>query len=256
MKNLELLKPIVFVDLETTGLNPSSDRIVEVSLLKIHADGHEDYLAELINPGIPIPEEATAIHGISDSDVAGKPTFKHCASQIKEFIGDHDIGGFNVKRFDLPLLETEFRRAAIKFSRGNRAIVDAQVIYHLFEKRDLEAAYYKYCGKQLDKKHRSDVDVRATVEILDAQVSFYTELPRDTVGLHQLCCAPGESNWIDASGRFVAVEGEITFNFGKYKGKRLKDIAKKDPSYLDWILHNPDFSLETQEIVLKALDEI
>lgn len=246
---------MIFIDLETTGLNPWSDRIVEVTLLKVSPNGKEEFITKVINPEIPIPQEVTAIHGISDADVDGKPTFKQCADEIKQFIDDCDISGFNVKRFDLPLLETEFRRVGVKFSRGNRAIIDAQVIYHRFEKRDLEAAYYKYCGKKLDESHSSGIDVRATMEILDAQISFYEELPKDVPGLHEFCCTPGESNWIDTSGRFIAVDGEITFNFGKYKNKRLKDIAKSDPSYLDWMLHKSDFSLEAQEIVLKALDE-
>jgi DNA polymerase-3 subunit epsilon len=247
MKNLKLLKPMVLIDLETTGLNPWSDRIVEVTLLRLDPDGNEELFTKLINPCIPIPEEATAIHGISDSDVADKPTFKQCANDIREFIRDYDIGGFNVKRFDLPFLETEFRRAAIKFSRQNRSIIDAQVIYHKFERRDLEAAYRKYCGKELDNRHSSVVDVRATVEILDAQISLYNELPRDVCGLHEFCCAPGESDWVDTSGRFVTLEGEITFNFGKHKGERLKDIAKSDPDYLDLsitIIYDPPLTTD------------
>lgn len=255
MKNLRLLKPIVFIDLETTGLNLSSDRVVEITLLKLDPDGNEKFLTKLISPEIPIPEEATAIHGISDSDVAGELTFTQCAEEIREFMGDSDIGGFNVKGFDLPLLETEFRRAGIKFSRQSRSIIDAMVIYHKFEPRDLRAAYHKYCEKELSNSHSSVADVRATVEILDAQISLYDELSNDVCGLHEFCCAPGESNWVDTSGKFVTIQGEITFNFGKYKGERLKDIAKSDRDYLNWILHKSVFPLEVQEIVLKVLDD-
>jgi DNA polymerase-3 subunit epsilon len=254
MKNLRLLKPIAFVDLETTGLNPWSDRIVEATFLKIHPDGNEELISKLINPEVPIPEEATAIHGITDSDVAGKPNFKQCGAELTAFIADCDIAGFNVKRFDLPFLETEFRRAGIDFSRQNRSIIDAQVIYHKLEQRSLEAAYQKYCGKELGGAHRSVVDVRATVEILDAQISSYAELPKDVCGLHEFCCGPGESNWVDPLGKFIMVEDEITFNFGRYKGERLTDVAKNHPDYLDWILHKRDFSLEVQEIVLRALN--
>lgn len=245
----------MFLDLETTGLNPWSDRIVEITLLKLYPDGHEEFITDLVNPEIPIPEEAKAIHGIEDSDVADKPTFKQRARYIRDFIGDSDVGGFNVKRFDLPFLETEFRRAAIEFSRQNMSIVDAQVIYHRFEQRDLKAAYHKYCGKELGDVHSSAVDVRATVDILDAQISSYDELPKDVCGLHEFCCAPGESNWVDTTGRFAIVEGEIAFNFGKHKGERLEDVAKNNPDYLDWMLHKSDFSLEVQEIVLKALND-
>jgi len=255
MKNLKLLKPIIFIDLETTGLNPWSDRIVEATFLKIYPDGSEELITKLINPEVPIPDEATAIHGITDSDVAGKPNFNQCSAELIAFIADCDIAGFNVKRFDLTFLETEFRRAGANFSRQNRSIIDAQVIYHKLEQRSLEAAYQKYCGKELSGDHRSVADARATVEILDAQTSSYDELPQDVCGLHEFCCGPGESNWVDTMGRFITVGGEITFNFGKHKGERLKDVVESAPDYLDWILHKSDFSLEVQEIVLSALND-
>jgi len=254
MKNLELVKPIVFIDLETTGLNPWSDRIVEAAFLKINTDGERESLTKLINPEIPIPAEATAIHGITDSDVAGEPNFKQHSAELVDFIADCDIAGFNVKRFDLPFLETEFRRAGINFSRQNRSILDALVIYHKLEQRNLEAAYQRYCGKELSGGHSSLADVTATVEILDAQIAFYAELPKDVCGLHEFCCEPEETNWVDPLGRFITIEDEIIFNFGKYRGDRLKDVAQSDPGYLQWILHKPDFSLEVHEIVLRALD--
>ncbi len=255
MKNLKLLKPIMFIDLETTGLNPWSDRIVEATFLKIHPDGNRELVTKLINPEVPIPEEATAIHGITDSDVAGKPNFGQCSAELAGFIADCDIAGFNVKRFDLPFLETEFRRAGVDFSRQNRSIVDALVIYHKFEQRSLEAAYQRYCGKELSGGHSSLADAEATVEILDAQISLYAELPKDVCGLHEFCCDPGESNFVDKLGKFIIVEDEITFNFGQHKGERLKDVAKSAPDYLGWILHKKDFSLEVQEIVLRALND-
>lgn len=255
MKNLKLLKPIIFIDLETTGLNPWSDRIVEATFLKIHPDGNRELVTKLINPEVPIPEDATEIHGITDSDVAGKPNFNQCSAELIAFIADCDIAGFNVKRFDLPFLETEFRRAGVDFSRQNRSIIDALVIYHKFEQRNLEAAYQRYCGKELSDGHSSIVDVRATVEILDAQISLYAELPKDVCGLHEFCCELGESNFVDKQGKFIFLEDEITFNFGQHKGERLKDVAKSAPDYLKWILHKSDFSLEVQEIVLRALNE-
>jgi DNA polymerase-3 subunit epsilon len=255
VKNLKLLKPIVFIDLETTGLNPWADRIVEATFLKFYPDGNSELITKLINPEVPIPDEATAIHGITDSDVAGKPNFKQCSAELVAFIADCDIAGFNVKRFDLTFLETEFRRAGVNFSRQNRSIIDALVIYHKLEQRNLEAAYQRYCGKELCGGHSSIADVRATVEILDAQISLYAQLPKDVCGLHEFCCDPGETNWVDPLGRFITIGDEITFNFGKHKGERLKDVAKSDPDYLDWILHKSDFSLEVQEIVLSTLDD-
>ena len=254
MKNLKLDKPIVFIDVETTGLSLSMDRIVEITLLKLYPDGKEESFSKLLNPGMLIPKEATEIHGIKDSDVKDMPSFKVCADDISKFLAQCDLGGFNVKRFDLPLLETEFRRASAVFSRQDRMIVDVQVIYHKFERRDLESAYKKYCGKSLDNKHHSEVDVRATVEILDAQVGCYNDLPKDITGLHSFCCDPTESNWIDAGGKFILVDNKVVFNFGKCKGQCLTDVVKTDRDYLLWIIHQSYFPLDVHEIIIKALD--
>ena len=143
----------------------------------------------------------------------------------------------------------------LKLLRQDGGIVDLQVIYHSYERRDLEAAYFKYCGKKLEGKHRSGVDVKACLEILAAQVGFYDDLPNDIQGLHEFCCSPGESNWIDTTGKFIMLEGDVSFNFGKYKGRLLKEIAEIDRDYLMWILHQPDFPLDAHEIVLGALNE-
>jgi len=153
VKRIILKKPLVFMDLETTGLSPFSDRIVEIALLKLYPDGSEKIVSYLVNPEMPIPEEVTAIHGITDEDVAEKYTFKQLAAKIKGFISNCDMAGFNIKRFDLPFLETEFKRAGIQFSRKDRAVIDSQVIYHLFEKRDLASAYYKYCKEIFPSVH-------------------------------------------------------------------------------------------------------
>jgi DNA polymerase-3 subunit epsilon len=173
MRSLLLTKPLVFIDIESTGLNPYADRIVEISLLKVSPDGSEEFMSNLVNPGIPIPSETIEIHGIGDDDVKDKPAFSEIADTINKFISDCDIAGFNIKRFDLPMLETELRRAGIELSRQGRGIVDLQVIYHSYEQRDLEAAYLKYCGKKLEGMHRSGVDVKACLEILMAQVGLY-----------------------------------------------------------------------------------
>ena len=251
MKNLRLNRPIAFVDVETTGLSVSQDRIVELTVLKIHPDGTEELKSARLNPTIPIPEEATAIHGITDEDVADKPEFRRYASSLLSFLADCDLGGFGVQRFDLPILEAEFKRAGHTFSRQRRQIIDAQVIYHKLEPRDLTAAYRKYCGKQLENAHTSGGDVRASADVLDAQLVSHPELPRDVGGLHEFC-NPIPANAVDAEGKFLWSEGEVVFNFGKYKGKQLKVIAAEDPEYLNWVASS-DFSPEIADLATRAL---
>lgn len=253
MKSLQLDRAIAVIDFETTGINLSADRIVELTILKIHPDGTEEFKSTRINPEIPIPAEATSIHGITDDDVAEKPIFRQYARSLQEFLNDCDIGGFNVKRFDLPILEAEFRRAGVEFSRKGRRIIDTMVIYHKLDPRNLAAAYRKYCGKQLENCHTSDIDVRAAAEILEGQLDMHPELPRDVAGLHEFCCDPEEESWIDAEGKFVWSEGEATFGFGKYKGKSLKEIAGIDFEYIQWIV-GADFPAEVREIAVKALN--
>lgn len=252
MKNLQFDRPIAFIDLETTGLSLSSDRIVELTVLKIHPDGSEMLRSVRINPEMSIPKAATAIHGITDEDVADKPRFRQYASSLRDFLDGCDIGGFSVKRFDLPLLEAEFRRVGVEFSRQGRCILDTQVIYHKLEPRDLAAAYRKYCGKELKASHTSEADVRAAVEILECQLDMQTELPRDVTGLHSFC-NPEVANWIEPEGKFVWAEGEAILGFGRYKGKPLKEVATIDSEYLQWIASG-DFSAGTKEIAIKALE--
>ena len=251
MKNLKLDRPIAFIDVETTGLSPSWDRIIELAVLKVHPNGTEELNTVRINPEMPIPPETSRIHGITDGDVADKPRFKQYASSLRDFFGDCDIGGFGVKRLALPILEAEFRRAGVKFSRGGRRIIDAQVIFHKLEPRDLSAAYRKYCGKELEDGRTSQGHVRAAGEVLDAQLQHYLDLPRDVAGLHDFC-EPREPHWIDAEGKFVWSEQGAAFGFGQYKGKLLKEIASLDPDYLDWIAGG-DFSDEVKKLALDAL---
>lgn len=252
MKNLQLDRPIAFIDVETTGLSPYSDRVVELSILKVHPDGAEEYKSHRINPGIPIPAEATAVHGITDADVAGELAFQRYARSIRDFLEDCDIAGFNVIRFDLPCLEAEFARANVEFSRQGRYLVDSQVIYHKRDPRDLKAAYRKYCGKEIEGAHSAEEDAKATAQVLDGQLEMYQDLPRDVSGLCALCYQV-EENCVDAEGKFVWVEGEVVCNFGRHKGRLLKEIAVDNPGYLEWISHG-DFSIEVKEIANKALD--
>ena len=252
MKHLILDRPIAFIDVETTGLNPYSDRIVELSILKIHPDGTNEYHSRTINPGIPIPPDATAIHGITDEDVANKPQFGQYAKSIRNFLEGCDIAGFNVIRFDLPFLETEFARANVEFSRQGRYLIDSQIIYHQRDPRDLQAAYQKYCGKEMANAHRAEEDAKAAAEILDGQLEIYQDLPRDVAGLGALCYKV-EENIIDAEGKFIWSDGEAVCNFGKHKGRLLREIAVENPDYLEWISHG-DFSIEVREIAIKALN--
>lgn len=253
LKNLRLERPIAFIDVETTGLKPYSDKIVELSILKVYPDGSEEFKSHKINPQIPIPVEATAIHGITNVDVANDPTFSQCAKGIRDFIDGCDIGGFNVIGFDLPFLETEFTRAKVEFSRQGRYLVDSQVIYHKRDPRDLAAAYSKYCGKELKNAHSAEADARASAEILDGQLEVYQDLPRNVSELYPFCYETKENN-VDTEGKFIWVNGEAVCNFGKkYRGCKLKDLASQDPSYLHWII-GADFSSEVQKMAANALD--
>ncbi len=253
MKHLQLDRPIAFIDVETTGLNPYSDRIVELSILKIHPDGTEKYESHRINSGMPIPAETTAVHGITDADVADEPSFRQYARGIRDFLNDCDIGGFNVIRFDLPLLEAEFRRSGVEFSRQDRYLIDSQVIYHQCDPRDLRAAYQKYCGKEMKNAHSAEEDAKAAAEVLNGQLEMHQDLPRNVPELSALCYEVNKNN-IDAEGKFIWSEGEAVCNFGKqYKGHKLKDISMEDPGYLEWIA-SAEFSPEVKELVTKALE--
>jgi len=252
LKNLNLERPIAFIDVETTGLDPHSDRIVEISMIKVRPDGEEEHFSHRINPGIPIPPGVTAIHGISDEDVAGEPTFRQRAKKIRDFLDGCDIGGFNVIGFDLPCLESEFERAGLKFSREGRYLVDTQVIYHQREPRDLKSAYMKYTGKKMANHHRSEEDARASAEVLVGQLKMYPDLPKSVAELGELCCRNNE-NCVDREGKFISVEGEAVCNFGrKHKGRRLREIAEQDPDYLFWITR-ASFSAVVHAVAAKAL---
>lgn len=178
MQHLALDRPLVFIDLETTGLSPVTDRIVEVAMIKVHPDGRRETLARRVNPGVPIPEGAGRVHGITDADVAGAPSFAGIADEVLAFIADADLAGFNIQRFDLPVLQRELATADRHLAMEGRAVVDAQVIYHRKVPRDLAAAYRLYCGKELVGAHGAAADIEACLEVLDAQLAAYPDLPR------------------------------------------------------------------------------
>ncbi|MFC1901866.1 exonuclease domain-containing protein [Chloroflexota bacterium] len=258
LKNLKLERPMAFIDLETTSNRYYVDRIIEFSVLKIWPDGTEEYKSRRVNPQMPIAAEATSKHGITNSDLKGEPTFRQLAKGICEFLEGCDLSGFNILEFDLPLLEHEFERAGIEFSRDNRQIADSMAIFHMREPydsdnpRNLKAAYQKYCGKELTNAHSADSDVKASAEVLDGQLEMYGDLPCDAKGLCAVCLK-GRENYIDIEGKLVWVDGEAVCNFSKdHKGHRLKDIAEENPGFLSWILDR-EFSPQVKDIASKAL---
>jgi DNA polymerase-3 subunit epsilon len=244
--NLNLTKPICFFDLETTGINITNDRIVEISILKVHPDGKEERYTRLVNPTIPIPAEVTKVHGITDTDVADKPTFNELAKEIYQMIKDSDLGGFNSNRFDIPLLAEEMLRAEVDFDMKNRVSVDVQTIFHKMEQRTLSAAYKFYCDKNLDDAHSAEADTFATYEVLKAQLSKYDELKNDTKFLAEFST---RKQFADFAGFIVFNKNnEECFSFGKHKGKRVEDVLNDEPGYFGWLL-NADFPLYTKKVL-------
>ena len=246
---LNLKNPLVFFDLETTGTNINSDRIVEICYLKVWPNGNEEAKTLRINPEMHIPEQASAVHGIYDEDVVDCPTFKDVAKNIAHDIEGCDLAGFNSNRFDIPVLAEEFLRAGIDIDLNRRKFVDVQVIYHKLEQRTLSAAYKFYCGKNLEDAHTAEADTRATYEVLKAQLDHYPEdLKNDIEFLSEY------SNFnknVDFAGRIIYNDkGEEVFNFGKYKGIPVTEVFHKDPGYYNWILQG-DFTLNTKNVLTK-----
>lgn len=243
---LNLTKPICFFDLETTGVNITTDRIVEISILKVYPNGTEESKTWLVNPEMPIPKEVTAIHGIDDAKVANEPTFKELAKEIYNMIKDSDLGGFNSNRFDIPLLAEEMLRANIDFDMKNRLAIDVQTIFHKMEQRTLSAAYKFYCNKNLDDAHSAEADTKATFEVLKAQVEKYDELENDTKFLAEFS---SRRKFADFAGFIVYnKEGQECFSFGKHKGKTVTEVLEKEPGYFGWLL-NADFPLYTKKVL-------
>ena len=244
--NLKLHKPLCVFDLETTGVQVAKDRIVEISILKVNPDASRESKTWLVNPGMPIPPETSAIHGITDEKVKDAPTFKEIASKLMDMIAGTDLGGFNSNRFDVPLLAEELLRAGFDFDLNKFKLVDAQTIFHKMEPRNLTAAYQFYCKKELVNAHSAEADVLATFEVLDAQVGHYDDLPNDIASLSEIS---SHHKFADLAG-FIAFDKEDkeTFTFGKYKGKRVKEVFQKDLGYYGWI-QNADFPLYTKKVL-------
>ena len=246
---LNLKNPIVFFDLETTGTNINSDRIVEICYLKVYPNGNEESKTMRINPEMHIPEASTAVHGIHDEDVADCPRFKDVAASIARDIEGCDLGGFNSNRFDIPVLAEEFLRAGVDIDLNRRKFVDVQVIYHKLEQRTLSAAYKFYCHKNLEDAHTAEADTRATYEVLQAQLDRYPDVLKNDISF--LADYSSFNRNVDFAGRMVYDDkGVEVFNFGKYKGVPVAEVLRKDPGYYSWILQG-DFTLNTKQMLTR-----
>lgn len=243
---LNLKRPIVFFDLETTGVDTARDRIVEISLVKVMPDGQEIVKTRRINPGMHIPEEASAIHHITDEDVKDCPQFAQIARSLAQFLEGCDFGGFNSNRFDLPVLVEEFLRAGVDVDFKRRRFIDVQNIFHKMEQRTLIAAYKFYCDKNLEEAHSAEADTLATYEVLKAQLDRYPELQNDVAALAEFST---RDKTADYAGRILLNEkGEEIFGFGKYKGRKVEEVFDSEPSYYAWMM-NGDFPLYTKKVI-------
>jgi len=265
---LKLRNPLICFDLETTGINISKDKIIEIAAIKINPDGTRAEKVHRVNPEIPIPKEASLIHGIYDEDIKNEPTFKQLAKELAQFFEGSDLAGFNILKFDVPLLAEEFLRVGVDFEISNKKLLDAQRIFHMMEKRNLSAAYHFYCNKSLVDAHSALADTLATIDVFDEQIRRYENqevidlkgkkvgiIENDMGKIHNLT----NRNMVDLAGRMVFNdEGEEIFNFGKHKGKKVIEVLSSEPSYYDWILKN-DFSLDTKrkltQIKLRAFNQ-
>lgn len=244
---LNLKNPIVFLDLETTGVDPVVDRIVEISMVKVHPDGRKEVKTRRINPEMPIPPQATAVHGISDEDVKDCPKFKEIAKSLAAWIEGADMAGYNSNKFDIPVLAEEFLRAGVDVNLKKRKFVDVQNIFYRMEQRTLVAAYKFYCGKELVDAHSAEADTMATYEVLKAQLDRYPEeLQNDVEFLSEFS---QRDNSVDFAGRIVYNENGVEcFGFGKHKGRPVCDVFREEPSYYSWMM-NGDFPAYTKKVI-------
>ena len=252
MSTLQLKRPIVFFDLETTGTDNAKDRIVELAFIKLMPDGRKEKYVKRINPGMPIPPESTVFHGITDEDVKNSPSFKQIAHELYEWLRGCDMGGYNSSKFDLPLLAEEFLRAGVNVDFTERNMVDVQQIFFKMEARTLSAAYAFYCNKQLENAHSAEADITATIEVLEAQLEKYTDIASDVPGLHKFTHT---DEYVDYARRMVMKDGHPVFNFGKHKGRKVEEIFTAEPQYYDWMMQ-ADFSLHTKQKISEILNKM
>jgi len=243
---LNLKNPIIFFDLETTGINIAADRIVEISYLKVDQNGNETSKTLRVNPGIPIPEKVTAIHGITNEDVKDAPSFNEIAKSLAREFEGCDLGGYNSVKFDIPLLAEEFLRAGVDVDLKRKKFIDVQVIFMKMEPRTLAAAYKFFVDKELDNAHSAEADTRATYEVLQAQLDRYPNLEND---MGKLAEFSAHTRNVDFAGRIVLDDNDVeVFNFGKYRGKPVSEVLDKDPGYYGWMM-NGDFPLYTKKVL-------
>lgn len=253
MATLNLQKPLAFFDLETTGTNVGADRIVEISILLVRPDGSKNVFTERINPERPIPAETTAVHGITDADVATSPTFAELAPAIFDFIGEADLAGYNSNKFDIPLLYEEFARAGYDLDLKKRRFIDVQNIFHKMEQRTLKAAYKFYCGEELENAHSAEADIKATYEVLLAQLDRYPDLQNDVQHLAEFSVLRKTA---DLMGRIVFNDkGEEVFAFGKHINKPVEWVFETEQSYYDWMMKG-DFPLSTKKVITEIKERM
>lgn len=240
---LQLTKPLAFIDLETTGVNLATDKIIEIAIVKVLPDGKRSVKRKLINPQMPIPKQSSDVHGITDEMVKDAPTFKEVAHELKQMLDGCDIAGYNSNRFDIPMLVEEFLRAEVDFDMKGRRMIDVQNIFHKMEQRTLSAAYKFYCNKVLEGAHSAEVDATATHEILIAQLQRYPDLG---VSIESVLKLIGEEPIVDFARRFVMENGVEIFNFGKYKGRSVAEVLRSEPQYYDWMMKG-DFPQYTKQ---------
>jgi len=248
---LSLIRPIAFLDLETTGVNLSTDRIVEIAIVKIMPDNTRQVKRKLLNPEMQIPVASSDIHGITNEMVKDAPTFKQAGNEIKQFLQDCDLGGYNSNRFDIPILMEEFLRAGMDVDLSNRRMIDVQHIFYSMEPRTLSAAYKFYCQKELINAHSAEVDINATIEVFMSQLERYNQLGNN---VDSILSVIGEEKIVDYARRFSFDEkGVEVFNFGKYKGKSVSDVLKSEPHYYDWMMRG-DFPLHTKQKLTEIMN--
>ncbi len=248
---LDLIRPIAFIDLETTGVNLSSDRIVEIAIVKIMPDQTRVVKRKLINPEMMIPKQSSDIHGITDDMVKDAPTFKQAGNEIKQFLDNCDLGGYNSNRFDIPMLMEEFLRAGMDVDLSTRRMVDVQHIFYTMEPRTLSAAYKFYCQKELENAHSAEADVNATIDVLLSQITRYEKLGNS---VDSILSTIGEEKIVDYARRFLFDDkGVEVFNFGKFKGKSVREVLKSEPQYYDWMMKG-DFPLHTKQKLTEILN--
>jgi DNA polymerase III subunit epsilon len=240
---LQLKKPLAFIDLETTGINLGTDRIIEIAIVKILPDGTKSVKRKVLNPEMPIPRASTEIHGFTDEMVKDFPVFKQVAHELKQMLDACDLAGYNSNRFDIPLLVEEFLRAGVEFDIKGRKLLDVQKIFHQMEQRTLSAAYKFYCNKSLESAHSAEIDASATHEILSSQLERYPALGNTVDSVLKVI---GEEVIVDFARRFIMEEGVEVFNFGKFKGRSVSEVLKAEPQYYDWMMKG-DFPRHTKQ---------